>query len=169
MTIEEKNLILNETQIRQKVKRIAFEIYENNFQEKDVVVAGVNGQGYTLAQLLVENLKAISPFNLLLAKVSLNKQEPLKSSVELDKDLAEVSGKCIVIVDDVLYTGRTFLQSLKPFLNTEIKKIQTAVLIDRSHKQFPVSADYTGYELSTTIDEHVKVSLDQGALGVYLY
>jgi pyrimidine operon attenuation protein / uracil phosphoribosyltransferase len=163
------SLILDEQQIVQKIKRIAFEIYENNFSEKELVIAGIDGTGYTFATMLVDFLKEISTFNITLTKVSLNKEEPLKSSVQIDQDLQQMSGKCIIITDDVLNTGRTFLQSLKPFLNVEAKRIQTAVLVDRSHKQFPISADYTGYELSTTINEHIVVSLKKEDIGVYLY
>jgi pyrimidine operon attenuation protein / uracil phosphoribosyltransferase len=167
--IKSSALILDEQQVVQKIKRIAFEIYENNFSEKELVIAGIDGTGYIFATMLVSFLGQISPFKIILTKVSLNKAEPLKSAVALDQDIQIMNGKCIVITDDVLNTGKTFLQSLKPFLNGDVKKIQTAVLVNRSHKQFPIAADYTGYELSTTINEHVKVSLDEGSMGVYLY
>jgi pyrimidine operon attenuation protein/uracil phosphoribosyltransferase len=77
--------------------------------------------------------------------------------------------KVIVLLDDVLNTGRTLAYSLKPFLNVEIKKLHTAVLVDRNHKQFPIAADYIGYALSTTIQEHIEVVLeDNERFGVYL-
>jgi pyrimidine operon attenuation protein / uracil phosphoribosyltransferase len=167
--MKDSALILDEQQVVQKIKRIAYEIYENNFTETEVVVAGIDGTGYIFAKMLVEFLDGISPFQIILTKVSLNKAEPLKSDVFLDQDIQKINGKCIVITDDVLNTGKTFLQSLKPFLNADVKRIQTAVLVNRSHKQFPIAADYTGYELSTTINEHVKVSLEKGSMGVYLY
>lgn len=167
--IKDSALILDESQVIQKIKRIAFEIYENNYNEEELIVAGIVGTGYSLAQMLVQNLSEIATFKVTLIKVTLNKEEPLKSSVELDQDVRQAEGKCVILIDDVLNTGRTFLQSLKPFLNVEIKKIQTATLVNRSHKLFPVSADYTGYELSTTISERVKVSLEPGSAGVYLY
>lgn len=162
-------LILDESQIMQKIKRIAYEIYENNYYEEEIIIAGIIGAGYSLAQLLVKELNQISPFRTSLIKVTLNKEEPLKSSVELDQDVMVAEGKCVIMIDDVLNTGRTFLQSLKPFLDVKIKKIQTATLVNRSHKLYPISADYTGYELSTTINERIKVSLEPGSAGVYLY
>lgn len=162
-------LILDESQIMQKIKRIAYEIYENNYYEEEIIIAGIIGAGYSLAQLLVKELNQISPFRTSLIKVTLNKEEPLKSSVELDQDVMIAEGKCVIMIDDVLNTGRTFLQSLKPFLDVKIKKIQTATLVNRSHKLYPISADYTGYELSTTINERIKVSLEPGSAGVYLY
>lgn len=167
--IKKSALILDNRQLVQKIKRIAYEIYEDNFSETELVIAGIDGTGYIFAEMLAEFLDEISPFKITLTKVSLNKAEPLKSAVALDQDLQKMNGKCIVITDDVLNTGKTFLQSLKPFLNVDVKKIQTAVLVNRSHKQFPIAADYTGYELSTTINEHVKVSLEKDTMGVYLY
>lgn len=167
--IKDSTLILDEQQVIQKLKRIAFEIYENNFTEKEIVVAGINGTGFTIASMLVKFLKEISSFETLLTEITINKAEPFKSTVTLDQDLQKMKGKCVIITDDVLNTGKTFLQSLKPFLNVEVKRIQTAVLIDRSHKEFPIAADYTGYELSTTINEHINVSLEPGSIGVFLY
>jgi len=169
MVIEEKNQILDNKSIRQKIKRIAYEIYERNFQENELVLAGVVGTGYIFAELLYEQLNAISPFNLQLAKITLDKQAPLSGEVILDVDLSTMQNKTIIVVDDVLYTGRTFMQSLKPFLAIEIKRIQTAVLINRSHKMFPIAADYVGYELSTTVKETIKVAFEEEKLAVFLY
>lgn len=167
--IKNSALILEKHQVIQKIKRIAYEVYENNFGEKELVVAGIVGTGYSFAQMLAKILEEGTPLKIILTKVSLNKAEPLKSEVSLDKDVQQMNGKCIIITDDVLNTGKTFLQSLKPFLNVDVKRIQTAVLVNRSYREFPIAADYTGYELSTTINEHVKVSLDEDTMGVYLY
>ncbi len=169
MALEEKNQILDDKSIRQKIKRIAFEIYERNFQENELLLAGVVGEGYVFAELLHKQLNNISPFKIQLAKITLDKEAPLSGEVSLDVDLAVMQNKTIIIVDDVLHTGRTFMQSLKPFLDIEIKRIQTAVLINRSHKMFPIAADYVGYELSTTIKETIKVALEDEKLAVFLY
>ncbi|MGK7396208.1 MAG: phosphoribosyltransferase family protein [Candidatus Cyclobacteriaceae bacterium M3_2C_046] len=167
--IKEENLILDQAQLLQKIKRIAFEIYENNAFETDLVVAGVIGTGYKFAQILSQDLKEISPLNVLLVQIKLNKEDPLKSEIELDCPLEQLADKTVVITDDVLNTGRTFIQSLKPFLNISTKKIQTAVLVNRSHKLFPVSADYNGIELATTLSEHIKVMIEDDHKAVYLY
>ncbi len=162
-------LILNKQQTLQKIRRIAFEIYENNFQEKEIVLAGIYDKGYLFAQLLQKELAAISPVQALLVKVTLDKFLPVQSDVMLDTDIKQIQNKSIILIDDVLNTGRTLAHSLKPFLNIEIKRIQTAVIVDRQHKQFPISADYTGYGLSTTIQEHIEVILDDPEkFGVYL-
>jgi pyrimidine operon attenuation protein/uracil phosphoribosyltransferase len=165
--VAERSLILDAAQVKQKIKRMAFEIYENNFKEKSLVIAGLDGQGYTLAKLLVKELEAISPIQGILVKVSLDKQAPQQGEVTLDCDHKEVKKKCIIVVDDVLNTGRTLAYGLKPFLNTEVKKIETAVLVNRSHTLFPIYPKYTGYELSTTIKDHVEVMLGKES-AVYL-
>jgi pyrimidine operon attenuation protein/uracil phosphoribosyltransferase len=165
--VAERSLILDAAQVKQKIKRMAFEIYENNFKEKSLVVAGLDGQGYTLAKLLVKELETISPLQVMLVKVSLDKQTPQQGDVTLDCDHKEVKKKCIIVIDDVLNTGKTLAYGLKPFLNTEVKKIEVAVLVNRSHTLFPIYPKYTGYELSTTIKDHVEVTLGKES-AVYL-
>lgn len=165
--VSEKTLVLDAAQVKQKIRRMAFEIYERNFKEKNIIVAGIDGQGYTLAKLLAKEVEAISPIEVKLVKVSLDKMAPQQGDVELDCEIKEVKKKCIVLVDDVLNTGRTLAYGLKPFLDTEVKKIETAVLVNRSHTLFPVYPQYTGYELSTTLKEHVEVQLGKES-AVYL-
>ncbi len=163
----EKNLILDAVQVTQKIRRMAYEIYEHNFAEKMVVIAGIDGQGYVLAGLLAKEVKTISPLTVKLVKVSMDKESPEHSDIVLDIDIKELNKKCIVLVDDVLNTGRTFAYGLKPFLDIEVAKIEIAVLVNRSHTLFPVYPQYTGYELSTTIREHVEVNLGKDT-AVYL-
>jgi pyrimidine operon attenuation protein/uracil phosphoribosyltransferase len=166
--VMEKNLILNAIQVKQKIRRMAFEVYEQNFKEKTVVIAGIDGQGYVLAKLLAKEVETIAPIEVKLVKVTLDKLAPQQSDVTLDCDLKEVKKKCIILVDDVLNTGRTFAYGLKPFLNIEVKKIETAVLVNRSHTLFPIYPQYTGYDLATTIKDHVEVNLSKEETAVYL-
>jgi len=162
------NLILDESQIKSKIKRIAYEIYEDNFKEKKLVVAGIEDRGYKVAQSLATELTAISTIEVLLVKVSVDKKSILNSNIELDCDTKLLRNKSIILVDDVLNTGKTLAYSLKPFLNLEIKKLVIAVLVNRSHILFPIMATYTGYELSTTINEHIDVNIEKSPKGVYL-
>lgn len=157
--VAEKTLILEGSQVKQKIRRMAFEIFEHNFKEKTIVLAGIDGQGYALAKLLVKEIENISPLQVKLVKVCLDKSAPQQTDVTLDCDLKDLKKKCIILVDDVLNTGRTFAYGLKPFLDIEVKKIETAVLVNRSHTLFPIYPQYTGYELSTTINDHVEVVL----------
>lgn len=165
--VADKNLILDAAQVKQKIRRMAFEIYENNFKEKSLVIAGIDGQGYVLAKQLTKEVEAVSGIEVNLVKVTLDKLAPQQGEVTLDCDIKLVKKKCIILVDDVLNTGRTLAYGLKPFLDTEVKKIETAVLVNRSHTLFPVYPQYTGYELSTTIKDHVMVVLGKEA-AVYL-
>lgn len=166
---KEQNLILTDSQVRQIVKRIAFEIYENNFDEKHLIVVGIVDQGYYVAEMIVQELeKIVEGVKIALVKLTINKSAPLSSGVELDTEIKNLKGKPVVLVDDVLNTGKTMAFSLKALLEVDVKKVQTAVLVNRSHKQFPLLANYMGYELSTTIDDHVQVNLEENK-GVYLY
>ena len=164
----EKNLVLEDRQVRQKIRRMSYEIFENNFAEKTIVLAGIDGQGYALAQLLEKELLAISPLEVVITRVMLNKQSPQLSEVTLDISTEDLKKKAIVLVDDVLNTGRTLAFAMKPFLSIEVKKIEVAVLVNRSHPLFPVQPNYTGYALSTTLTEHVEVILGK-KLAVYLH
>lgn len=166
---KESNLILSKNEIFQKLKRVAYEIYENNYLEKKLILAGIPDTGYKIAQILIRELKEISPQELHLIKVNINKQDPANSEISLDCDIKLLKKAPLILVDDVLNTGRTFLYSLKPILEADVKKVQTAVLVYRGHSLFPISSDFTGYELSTTLNEHIEVVLDKGKEGVYLY
>lgn len=162
-------MILNKEEILQKIKRIAYEIYENNMDEEELVLAGIYDRGYFLAHSLQKELQDISPLKTTLVKVEINKLTPLENSVSMDTELSSLEQKSIILVDDVLNTGKTLTYSLKPFLNINLKKLQVAVLVNRSHKTFPVSADFTGLELSTTLENHIFVNFDEGDLAVYLH
>ena len=158
---EQQTLILNEQQVLQKIKRMAYQICEHNLKEKNVVLVGIYQQGYHLAELLSKELQQVAPFEVLLARLDLDKQKPLSGEIALDIPESTLDHKAIVLIDDVLNTGKTMAYSLKPFLNRNLKKLETAVLVNRSHKRFPISAKYQGIELSTTLSEHIVVVLDK--------
>lgn len=166
--MDNKTLILDQSQIEQKIKRMAYEIFENNFKEKKVVLAGIEEQGYELASLLAVQLEAIASFEVELMAVKLDKSALIQSEISIEGDANELVNHCVILIDDVLNTGRTLAYSLKPFLNIKVKKLETAVLVNRSHTQFPISSQYTGYQLSTTINEHVEVQLEKDKKAVYL-
>lgn len=164
----EKSLILTKKQIQHRIKRIAFEILEQNFKEKEVVFAGIYDRGYTFAKLLEKEFNSISDIKTSLVKITLDKVAPSQSEVALDVDVKNLKNKSIILVDDVLSTGRTIAYSLKPFLNTQVKRIQTAFIVDRGHHAYPISADFVGYTMATTLKEHVEVNLSSKDMGVYL-
>jgi pyrimidine operon attenuation protein/uracil phosphoribosyltransferase len=148
--------VLNHLQIKKKITRMAYEIYERNLNSGAVVFAGISGMGMTLADLLARELQAISPLKVEEVQVILDKSKLAEAEVKLSKNI-DLQGKTLLIVDDVLNTGKTLAYAMKPFLDIELFKMEVAVLVNRSNGLFPIRPDYTGYELSTTLNEHIKV------------
>ena len=165
---KEESLILTSNQIDQKIKRMAYEIYEQNFKEKKLYLAGVKPQGLILAKALGKKLTEISKIVVEIVEIDLDKSNPAASEIKWSVDPKDLSKKVIVLVDDVLHTGKTFAYSMRPLLSQNLKKIEVAVLVNRCHSNFPIHSSYTGYELSTTITEHVQVVLTGKDKGVYL-
>jgi pyrimidine operon attenuation protein/uracil phosphoribosyltransferase len=163
-----KTLVLNHRQISQKITRIAYEIYERNASETSIVFAGITGMGHQLAESLASALKEISPLEVTVLEIILDKSDVTRGAVSLSEH-PELTNKCIVVVDDVLNTGKTLVYALLPFLESSVKKIEVAVLVNRSHKLFPVSPDYTGLELATTLSEHITVDLSSENHTVHLH
>lgn len=164
-----KLLLLTEKDIQQKISRIAYEILENNYEEKELIIAGIKDNGYNFAKKIVNALKKISPFKLTLTSISINKVKPLSEEVIIDLKKEELNNKTVIIIDDVANTGRTLFYALKPLMNFSPKNVQICVMVDRKHKKFPVSADYIGISLSTTMKEHISVEIESvKEEGVYL-
>ena len=163
-----RTLILNHIQIEQKINRIAYQIYENNFEEKEIIVAGIFDNGYVLAERIVKVLKKISPLKINLVKLKLNKKKPLSEPVQSGLSEKDINNKVIILVDDVLNSGVTMMYGVKYFLNFPGKKIRTVILVDRSHHTLPIKVDYVGLTLATTLKEHISVELKDGKDAVYL-
>ncbi len=148
--------ILSTQQIKQKLNRLAYEVYENNFSEKELLIVGIDGNGYKIAKNLVNLLESISSLKLKLGKITINKDEPWNGEPITDFTEKDYVKKCVVLVDDVLNSGKTMMYAVKLFLDKPVKKINTLVLVDRSHSRFPVKADFVGLSLSTSLQEHIK-------------
>ena len=160
--------VLNHKQVGQKITRMAYEIYERNLHASaGIVVAGITGMGTTLGHLLAMELRKISPIQVEEVEVLLDKQAVSTSEVQLSAPIA-LAGKTILLVDDVLNTGKTLVYALKPFLAQEVEKMEIAVLVNRSHGLFPVKPDYTGFELATTFNEHIRVDFSENNYSVHL-
>jgi len=163
-----KTLILNSKQIEQKINRIAYEIYENNYNEKDIIVAGIAGNGYLLAEKINSVIKKISPLKTTLIEIKIDKENPMSKEIKIALSEKELKNKVIILVDDVLNSGKTLIFGAKPFLSTPIKRLTTAILVDRGHNRYPIKADVVGLSLSTTLQEHITVELKKGKEAVYL-
>ena len=154
--MEDKKVILNDNQIKSKLKRISYQILETNLQNSMLVIAGIESNGYLIAKELKKTLNKLSNIEVILCKVKIDKKNPRKPiETSISKD--EYSNKSIVLVDDVLNSGSTLVYAVKHFLEVELSQFKTAVLVDRNHKKFPVKADYKGISLSTSIQSQVIV------------
>jgi pyrimidine operon attenuation protein/uracil phosphoribosyltransferase len=154
----EKHIILNHQEINHKIKRIAYQIYENNVDVKEVVLAGIDANGYVLAKKLKQYLDKISDLKSTLCKVVIDKKQPL-SKITTSLKPEDYSNKSIVLIDDVLNSGSTLIYGVKHFLDVPLLQFKTAVLVNRNHKKFPIKADFKGVSLSTSLNEHVEVVL----------
>ena len=150
-------LILTATDIEQKINRIAYQILEENYDEKEIVLIGMKDNGYAFAERLVKYLGTITKIKLQLYYISVSKTEPGKLDYNFEPN--KLQNKSVILVDDVANTGRTLGYALKPLLDFLPSKVQVAVLVDRRHKLYPVSADFVGLSLSTTLKEHITVQL----------
>lgn len=165
----ERTLILDEVQIQQKVNRIAYQIYEDHYDEKKLVIAGIAHQGYAFAKMISKKLQEISKLDVSLVELKIDKKNPIENTISIKLDEKELREKSILLVDDVLNSGRTMIYGATYFLQWPIKKLSIAVLVNRSHKKFPVFANYEGLSLATTLKEHVEAELDgKGKNAVYL-
>ena len=152
-------LILDHIQINRKIKRIAYQIYENNVNEKKIILAGIASNGFELAKKLKTELEEISEIEAVLCEVKINKKKPLEK-VTTSLPPEEYQNQSIVLVDDVLNSGTTLIYGVRHFLEVPLKQFKTAVLVDRSHKKYPVKADFKGISLSTSLNEIVKVNFE---------
>ncbi|MBE9584980.1 phosphoribosyltransferase [Mucilaginibacter sp. JRF] len=157
---EKKLLILNSQQIQQKIDRIAYQILEDNFDEQEIMIAGILPRGNIIAQRIKAILDEKAPFKSRLLTINIDKESSsLKATT--DFDVEECRDKVIILVDDVLNSGKTLAYGLGVFLNVPLKKIRSVILIDRNHKSFPVITDFSGIALSTVIKDHVDVRLNE--------
>lgn len=163
----ESNIILDNIQINQKIKRIAYQIYENNSNETEVIIAGIVGNGFIFAEKLVATLQEISALTITICEVHINKKKPLEA-ISTSLDVADYKNKSLVLVDDVLNSGTTLIYGVKHFLDVPLKRFKTAVLVNRNHKKYPVKADFKGVSLSTSIKEHIQVDFSDQEAKAYL-
>lgn len=157
-----KSIILTNEEIELKIRRIAFQIYESNSNEKEIVLAGIAENGYILAQKIKRQLDKISDLDAVLCEVKIDKKNPLKQ-VETSLQETGYKNKSLVLIDDVLNSGTTLMYAVKHFLEVPLKRFKTAVLVNRNHKKYPIKADFKGISLSTSLQEHVTVEFNKKA------
>lgn len=162
-----KKYILNAAVASKKLQRMAYEIAEQNVDEtNELILAGIRDNGVVLAHIIAGHLKQIFNGTVRVIEIELNKRDP--GEIVLSEEL-NFSEAVVILIDDVTNSGKTLLYALKPFLNFHPKKIQTLTLVERSHKVFPVTSDYVGISLATTLQDHIFVEVEDGAVkGAYL-
>jgi len=161
-------LVLDNDQIQKKIHRLAFQVYEGFLEENSLIVAGINGNGFELAKVLCEQLEKISPIRCILIEIQLDKQNLSAASSSLSISGDQIKNMPVLIVDDVLNTGKTMVYAISAFIREGSSLIRTAVLADRNHKKFPVAADYVGISMATTLQEHLSFSISNGKCALEL-
>jgi pyrimidine operon attenuation protein/uracil phosphoribosyltransferase len=162
-----RNYILDTTTAQKKLERMAYEILENNIDEKEIVLASIEETGVAIANTIAHHLKNIQP-SILISQlnVRLNKKQP--DTVVLS-ETGSLSNKVVILIDDVSNSGKTLLWALSAFLPHQPKKIQTLALVERTHKQFPIKTDYVGLSLATTLQDHIQVECEEDEVkGAYM-
>lgn len=164
-----KTKILDTLQISRTLNRMAYEVYEKNYNEKELLLVGIEGNGYKVAERLYEILTKISSIKIKLSKLKLDKENPWQGEPQVSFTDKDYSNKAVIVIDDVLNSGKTVMYAVKPFLNKPVKRLNVLVLVDRSHSRYPVKADFVGLSLSTTLQDHIEADFSKkGKEAVYL-
>ncbi len=163
-----KTLLLNDKQIEQKLNRLAYQIFEDNPDEDEIIIAGIEKNGFVLAEKIIAILSVISKIKIVLTEVVVTKHHSFSQTPKISLSQNQLDGKTVILIDDVMNSGKTMLVAMKPFLEAEIKKIRTLVLVDRNHKDYPVSSDFVGMSLATTLKEHVSVEFENGKTNAWI-
>ncbi len=163
-----KTQILDAKAVDRKILRLAWELYENNIEENEIFIVGIAKRGVLLSKAIAKQLEKICDIKITLGVVNLDKDHPYDNDIQINLDSSIYSNKVVVLVDDVLNSGKTLMYGAKHFLETPLKKLSIVVLIDRNHNRYPVKSDYVGLSLSTTLKEYISVELTGSDKGVYL-
>tara|TARA_X000000368_G_C23018240_1_gene706793 strand:- start:646 stop:1149 length:504 start_codon:yes stop_codon:yes gene_type:complete len=165
--LSSENLIFDEKKIQYCTKRIAYQIFESNINNKEIFLLGIADNGFVFAKEIEKNLSKITQIKITTLKLEVDKNKP-GDKIFLDFKVKNLENKSVVVVDDVLNTGLVLAHALKFLLTVYIKQIKIAVLVNREHNKFPIKADFKGISLSTSVNETVKVNLNGKQIGIYL-
>ena len=154
-------------QAEQKLHRMALELAEKlSGNDAPLIIMGIRKNGEVIAAQSAGYLKKYISNPITQLWVEMDKSHP--DTIEISEPL-DFSGKHVLLVDDVTNSGRTLLYALKPLMNSYPLSIQTLVLVERMHNQFPVKADYVGLSVATTLQEHIQVAVENGeVIGAYM-
>ena len=161
--------ILNQQQIQQKITRLGHQLIEAAFGQEVIYLGGIVGNGFQLAQLLAAVIAENSTLNVVCFEIHLNKDEPWNAPIAFSIDQKDLKNSYIVLIDDVVNSGKTMQYALLKFLEQATKAIKTVALIDRQHRRYPIKTDFAGLSLSTTLKNHVEVDFSPNDAKVFLY
>lgn len=176
--MELKTRIMDNVAVGRAMTRISHEIIERNQGIEDICILGVKSRGVSLARMLSKNIKKFFDIDVPFGIIDVTKHrddlkdEAKKKNAGQSKFPEDIKDKNVIIVDDVLYTGRTTRAAIEAvFSYGRPKKIQLVVLVDRGHRELPFKADYVGKNVPTSKNEHVKVLMEDidGETGVFIY
>ena len=151
--------ILNKKDIDQKITRLAHQIIENTFEIEQLFIGGIKGNGEILAKEITKIIQGNSNQKITSFNISLNKNEPWSEPIELSIPQNTLKHGYILLVDDVLNSGKTMQYALIKLLEQATRAIKTVALVDRQHRRYPIKADFVGLSLSTTLKERVTIDL----------
>ncbi|MCB0476766.1 MAG: phosphoribosyltransferase family protein [Crocinitomicaceae bacterium] len=160
--------ILNGDQIQKKIDRLTYEIYEDTVNEKSIILAGIAGTGYAFSERIFNCLKNISDQEIQHIKISLEKDDPLSNAIDLGIDPSKLEGATVILLDDVVNSGRTMIYAAAEILRNKVRVLKTAVLVDRRHRRYPIKSDFVGLEVSTTLQNHIAVDFESKEAKAFL-
>ena len=160
--MSEKKYVLTGETADKKLRRMALQVAEQNCDADKLILIGIKDNGLVIAHKIRAYLQGVFSGQVSVVELALNKKKPML--VNLDPAM-DFNGKSILLIDDVANSGKTMLYALKPLLETYPKKIQTLVLVERTHKSFPIAVDYVGISISTALDEHITVEVNNSEVG----
>ena len=163
----DRKKILDNESIKKKIRRISLQIIESFIDQDEIIIAGIESKGFIIAKKIYLEISEISEINIKLCKVKIDKKDPL-NDISISLNFEDYQNKSVVVIDDVLNSGATLMYTVKYFLNTKIKVLKTAVLVDRNHKKYPIKADFKGLSLSTSIQSKVEVVIDEKKIEAFL-
>jgi pyrimidine operon attenuation protein/uracil phosphoribosyltransferase len=163
---KKKIALLDKERIAHKLRRMAYEIWERNSEEQEIVLVGIEKGGKIVADNLAAILSEISPLTIVNIPIKINKKKPVDFVYDHEEDL---TGRTVIIVDDVANSGKTLMYCLHGLLQYDLKKVMVAVLVDRTHKSFPIASDIVGLTVATTLQDHIEVETKgKEVVGVYM-
>jgi pyrimidine operon attenuation protein / uracil phosphoribosyltransferase len=157
-----KNYILSKEVAAKKLRRMALEVAERNYNGQELLLIGIKENGIVIAHKIAGYLAEVFSGSIKVLELSLDKKYP--GAVHISESM-DFNGKNILLIDDVANSGRTMLYALKPLLEFHPEKIQTLALVERTHKTFPVDVDYTGLSIATTPGQHIYVEVEGDEVG----